>query len=136
MQSDVLSKYQKDNQNRLIVIIGSAIKPFLYLTAASSLGYIVSLLTFYFHARNILHRFPTYDNPDPGKLVAYKKFASIIDPALEIWSFCFLIWILLVIIYLGITRNKRSWKHIALSSIAHLVAWAITFSGIFTWYVD
>lgn len=136
MHLNILSQIEEEKPRRGVVVLKKAITTFLYLTGASSLGYIISILSFYFHAKNVLGWFPTYDNPDPGKLVAYKKYVSIIDPAFEIWVICLLFWTALVIFYLAINQKHRKWKHLVFSSIGHIVALIITFSSIFAWYVD
>jgi uncharacterized BrkB/YihY/UPF0761 family membrane protein len=136
MNSHIPSQFDEIKPKGAVVLPKKIITTFLYFTGASSLGYIISILSFYFHAKNILGWFPTYDNPDPGKLVAFKKYNSIIEPAFEIWVICLLIWTVLAIFYLVINQKHVKWKHLVVSSIGHIIALMITFSNIFGWYVD
>jgi len=108
----------------------------LYLLGITPLFYIVSILTFYFHARSILGRFPSYDNPDPGKLPIYRTYYWVIDWSFEIWVIGFLAWLVFSVLLLIMKREKASIRAIVLSSIGHIIAIFITLGPIFEWFVD
>jgi hypothetical protein len=135
METDLLSPVEK-NTGRRIMILKKLTIILLYITGVSSLGYIISILTFYFHARNILGWFPTYGDPDPGELAIYNVYHKIIDPSFVIWITCLLAWILLCVFYTIKNRKEYKGKHIAFSFIGHAISICITFSPIFEWYVD
>ena len=108
----------------------------IYMLGISPFFYIAPILTFYFHARNILGRFPSYDNPDPKKLSIYTTYNNIISPAFEIWVICLLIWIILCILLIIITRQKVYTTPIKMTCIGHVIAVLIALSPIFEWYID
>lgn len=108
----------------------------LYLLGIAPFSYIISILTFYFHARNILGRFPSYDNPDPGKLPIFRTYDRVIDRTFEIWAISFLVWIVLAIWLLIKTRETVSVRTIKVTSIGHVIAIFITLGPIFEWYID
>ena len=132
----VSSQHPGENSRRGPRIFRNATIASLYLLSISSLVYIVSIIAFYLHAKSVLGYFPTFDNPDPGRLVAYKTYTTIIEPSFKIWAICLLVWTLLVLLIILTNRKFISSRHIVLSSIGHIIALTITFSPIFGWYVD
>lgn len=100
------------------------------------LGFILSILSFYFHASWELGHLPHYNYPDPKQLTIYNVHAPFIDPAIELWFVSFLAWILLVPIYLLMRRKNRMWKPIAWSALSQFIAVLILLSEVFAWYVD
>ena len=108
----------------------------LYVAGILPFGFIISLLTFYFHTRAILGRFPTYNNPDPILLDDYTFYNGIIDPAIRVWLLSFLVWSFIAAGFRLVTGKRFYWKHLLFSSIGHIIALIITFSDIFEWYVD
>jgi hypothetical protein len=135
MQNDILFPPEEQPKRYLISLKG-VVQLLLYVTGISSLGYICSILTFYFHARSIVGHFPTYGYPDPKELHIYDAYDKFISPAFGIWVICFLSWILLTICYVVISKKNLTTKHILFSAAGHMVAILITLSQIFEWYVD
>lgn len=105
-------------------------------TGLVPIGFIVSLLTFYYHASRILGRFPVYNQPDPKELDIYNKYSGIIYSCSNIWIISFLVLILMIFIYWIIKRKQTDWKLIGFSSIGHVIAVLLLFSGIMEWFVD
>src|SRR5689334_11286887 len=80
MEPDIFSPFVQTIEKR-IRRINRILIALLYLTTLCSLVYFTSLLSFYFHARNILGRFPSYDNPDPKELSIYNQYNEVISRA-------------------------------------------------------
>ena len=99
-------------------------------------GFIISLLTFYFHAAKILGRLPVYNLPDPKELDIYNQYSEIIYSLSAIWIISFLVLLIMTILFWIIKRKTTDWKLIGLSSIGHLFAILLLFSGIMEWFVD
>jgi len=108
----------------------------IYLAGIIPFGFIISILSFYFHAANVLGYYPTWDHPDPKELSIYDSYHAIINPAAEIWLIDMVGWILLCVTLIIMTRHKIYWRTIMLSSIGHIIAVLILFSGILEWYAD
>ena len=98
--------------------------------------FIVSLMTFYFHATKILGYLPRYNMPDPKELNIYSDYSSFIYWSLGIWFYAFLVWLLLTIIYLIVYRKNIKWNPVIFASIGNIIALLLVFSGIFEWFVD
>ena len=99
-------------------------------------GFLLSLLTFYFHVAAVIGRLPFYDNPDPKKLAIYSSYKSIIDSTGSIWMYSFFAWILVVLPYLIIQKRSVFWKPSRIGTIGYLVGILLFFSGIMKWYAD
>jgi hypothetical protein len=99
-------------------------------------GFIISLMTFYFHAYRILGRFPSYNQPDPKELDIYKHYSGFIYSFGSVWIISFLALIVMVIIFLVIKPKKADWRLIGLSSIGHFIAIMLFLSGIMEWFAD
>lgn len=100
------------------------------------LGFIISLMTFYFHASRILGRFPTYNQPDPQKLDIYKHYSGFIYRSGNIWILSLLVLIIMITAYWIVKRKRTNWRLVGLSSIGHLVAIILFLSGIMEWFAD
>ena len=99
-------------------------------------GFIISLMTFYFHASKILGRFPRYNQPDPKELDIYKHYSGFINSSCIIWIFSLLALIIMVTAYLIVKRRTINWRLIGLSLIGHLIAIILFFSVIMEWFID
>ena len=110
-----------------ISLIISAILPF---------GFIISLLTFYFHATSILGYYPKYNRPDPKTLDIYNNYSEFINITVGLWMLSFFISIPLVISYIIIKRKKINWKWIGFTIISQTIPVILFFSDILEWYVD
>lgn len=99
-------------------------------------GFVISLMTFYFHASIILGRFPKYNQPDPKELDIYKIYSGFIISCGTIWIFSLLALIVMALAYCIIKRKKINWKLIGLSSTGHLIAIILFLSRILKWFAD
>lgn len=111
-------------------------KSIYYILGVIPWTFIVSLLTFYFKAGQVLGHTPSYNNPDPKELVIYKVYAPYIDWTLEIWLYSFVVWLLLTTIYFISRRKRIEWSPIIISGIGQILVIFLLLSGIFEWYVD
>ncbi len=112
-----------------------------WTAAFASLGlipfaYIVSLLTFYYRAAQILGYAPSYDLPDPGTLPIYRHYSPVINLTAETWLYALVAWIMLTVIYLIVKRRKASLRLLVGSGIGHCLATLLFLSGIMEWYFD
>jgi hypothetical protein len=98
--------------------------------------FVISLMTFYFHAGKILGHAPTYNNPDPKELAIYANYEPFVNSFATAWLFAFPIWLVLVIFYLISNRKHLQWKMVAIGATSHFFAICLLFSGIFEWYID
>jgi hypothetical protein len=99
-------------------------------------GFIISLLTFYFHATVILGHFPKYNRPDPKNLDSYEVYSVFISTTGILWMVSFFLTIPLVITYLTIKRKNSNWKLIAFSFISQTIAVLLFLSNVSEWYFD
>ncbi len=100
------------------------------------LTFATSILSFYFHAGQILGRLPSYNTPDPKDLEIYSDYSPIIDLLGQIWAYSFIVWIIVSIVYMIIKRNKINFKPIIISAIGQIIVLIIFFSEIIKWYAD
>jgi hypothetical protein len=63
------------------------------------LGFITSLIMFYFHARLILGHFPNYNYPDPKELEVYNFYSLIINTTASIWVICIIVTVPIIATY-------------------------------------
>jgi hypothetical protein len=99
-------------------------------------GVIISLLTFYFHAGSILGRLPTYSNPDPKELPVYDTYYQVIETTGEVWFYSLFVWLILVPVYLIVSRKNISWKPVLFSIIGQVAGVILFLSEITNWYMD
>lgn|GEM_PF-4039744 len=99
-------------------------------------GFIISLLSFYFHAGRVLGRLPCYNQPDPKELSFYSGYHLFIQATGNIWLFTLLIWIPLMVMYLVLNRKSLVWQPVIFSSAGQLIALTLLFSEIANWYFD
>lgn len=77
------------------------LKLLFYSMGVLPLGYVVSLLAFYFHAKRVLGYAPAPGQPDPKELAIYSVYDPFISWTFGKWFYSFLVWVILLIIYLG-----------------------------------
>jgi hypothetical protein len=111
-------------------------KTLFYFLAIIPWAFIVSLMTFYFKAGQVIGHAPSYNNPDPKELDIYKIYAPYVDWTAAIWGYSILVWFTFTIIYLIITRKRIEWTPLIISSIGQLSGFFLLLSGIFEWYID
>lgn len=114
------------NQSRAIIFV-LEILPY---------GFIVSLLTFYFHAGQILGRLPIASSNDPKNFTIYSSYEPLINVTGNIWLFSFIAWTVVVGLYLFLYRGRISWRPILFSAIGQGLAVILFCSKINEWYVD
>lgn len=107
-----------------------------YVMGVLPWGFIVSLLSFYIRAKEILGYAPRYNQPDPGNLDIYSHYAPYIDFTMGIWLYSFIAWILLTIVYLIAQRKQLQLMPVIVSLFGQICAVMLVVSGIFEWYVD
>ena len=107
-----------------------------WLLGIFPIGFGISILSFYFHAGLILGRLPHYNQPDPKELDIYGNYSPFVNWTLEIWFWSFLIWLIISILYLIITRKEINWRPILISGTTQMWAILIFFSPVLEWYVD
>ena len=112
------------------------IKISIYFLSAFAVAFSISILAFYLHASKILGHFPTYSNPDPKGLDIYEIYDPIITITFGTWFFSFVLWLILILIYVGKTQKQPTYKPIFVTSGLQFIALLILFSRIFEWYVD
>jgi hypothetical protein len=100
------------------------------------LGFILSLLTFYFHAGIVLGYLPSYDYPDPSKLLIYRIYLPLIWITATIWLVSFMFWVILIVLYIIIRKGKINWKYLILTAIIQALAIILFKSRIWEWFVD
>lgn len=111
-------------------------KTILDLFAIFPILFIVSLLSFYFHAALALGFYPTFDHPDPKLLTFYTFYQPIIIFAGNFWLLSLFIWVPLLVTYFLLNRKKFFWKPLLLSSISFALAFLIIFTEIVNWFAD
>lgn len=62
------------------------------------LGFVVSIMSFYFHAGYLLGWLPGYNNPDPKELAIYGIYSPFVEWTLNLWGWSILIWMILLLI--------------------------------------
>lgn len=107
-----------------------------YGLALISLIFIISLLSFYFHAAYVLGKFPSYGQPDPKELSFYVYYAPIIHLTLNTWLLSFIPWFIYTTVYVIAKRKQISWQPLIISALCHIGAIAIFLSGISEWFAD
>lgn len=112
------------------------LKKLLYIVGIPPLGFIVSLLAFFTHARVVLGFFPKYNQPDPKQIDAYDFYEPIISWTGNIWFYSLIIWLLLITLFLIKKPQQSSWKPFIFSTITQLCAIGLFLSEIIEWYAD
>ncbi|MBX3163066.1 MAG: hypothetical protein KF900_01180 [Bacteroidetes bacterium] len=115
-------------------------KIIFYILGIIPCTFIISLLTFYFHAGLILGYLPSFSHPDPKELSIYKDYSPFVDWTGSMWLFSFIVWLFVTIAYIIkiriIDRNKIEWTSIIISGIGHFFGILLMFSEINEWYWD
>lgn len=107
-----------------------------YILGLSPWAFIISLMSFYIHARIILGYFPHYNFPDPKILEIYSYYSPFILWTFGIWAISLIIWILLTSIYFIIKRKNIQWKLVIISVLGYILGILLFFSNIMIWFVD
>jgi hypothetical protein len=110
-------------------------KIFFYILGILPWTFMVSLMTFYIKAGQILGHSPIYNYPDPSELHIYKEYSPYVNLTSEIWLYSLVGWFVFTIIYF-IVRKRIELTPIIISGIGQLLGILFIFSGIFEWYVD
>ncbi|AGC77997.1 hypothetical protein DDD_2870 [Nonlabens dokdonensis DSW-6] len=112
------------------------LKHFIYFLSFLSLPFSFSLLSFYIKASNHLGYYPKYNNPDPKELELYSFYSPWIEQFMLIWTYSFLTWFFLMMLYLFIKKSKIDFYFLIITALFQMIPISILFSGIFEWYVD
>jgi hypothetical protein len=99
-------------------------------------GFIISLLTFYFHAGNILGRLPSYNHPDPKDFSIYLSYSPLINLTLEVCVYSFFPWLVLILVDSVLYWKNISWRLLLGDSLGYGIILFLLFSGIIDWYMD
>lgn len=99
-------------------------------------GFLISLMTFYFHAAKILGRFPSYNLPDPKELDIYTNYSKLIYAFGNVWIYSFLAMLIMIVVFVPFQRRQTNWKLIGIGSLGHILAVILFVSGIMEWYAD
>ena len=100
------------------------------------LAFIISLLTFYFHAGIKIGHLPSYNLPDPKQLSIYSNYKDIVYLSIYISLLSIAGWLIVIIWYLAISKTKLSWKSLLISTFIHISAIMLFCSDILEWFVD
>lgn len=111
-------------------------KTSLYVLGVIPLGFIFSLLTFYFHAGKILGHLPSYNHPDPKRLEIYFDYAPFINWSGGMWIYSLIICLILVPIYLIVNRKQVVWTPVIACAIGQSLGMFLLFSDIVEWFAD
>lgn len=111
-------------------------KSIFYVIAVTPWLFIITLMGFYFHAGRLLGHSPSYGRPDPKELSIYDDYAPFINLFGSIWICCFMLWLVISIIYLIVNRKKIEWLPLVISGIGHFFGFLLLYSDILDWYVD
>ncbi len=107
-----------------------------YILGVIPLGFIISLLVFYFRVGLILGRlpFPSYD--DPKNFDIYTIYSDFIYLSSSLWIISLFAWFIIVGIYSIIHRKQIKWTPVLISLISQIIAILLAFSRIFEWFLD
>ena len=100
------------------------------------LGFIISLLMFYFHAGFVLGHLPSYNFPDPKELSLYLIYHKIIIISTYIFLFSLAGWLTIILWYILNYRKNILWNALFLSAFIHISAIVLFCSDIFEWFMD
>lgn len=98
------------------------------------IGFVISILSFYFHAGQILGNPPHYNQPDPKELDIYTDYSPFVDWTAEIWLWSVPIWLILSVVYLILKRKEINWRPIVISGTGQILGILTLLSGVFEWY--
>ena len=107
-----------------------------YFLAIIPWTFIVSLMTFYFKAGQVLGHAPSPNNPDPKELDICKIYSPFVDWTADIWLYSFFLWLLLTIAFIIVNRKKMYWTPLVVSGVGQFFGILLLLSGIFEWYID
>lgn len=112
------------------------LKAAIYILGLTSFFFTVPLFKLYFHAKDILGYFPSYNKPDSGTLKITGAYAPYINAGLLIWGISLIVWFFLSIIFLILTRKNIEIKPVLAGLICHSLGVLAFISGIVEWYLD
>jgi len=98
--------------------------------------FIISLLTFYFHAGRLLGHLPLPSINDPKNFPIYSTYDPIINVTANLWLFSFFSWTIVVVLYLYLYNSSNSRRFIIYTAIGHGLAIILFCSIISEWYAD
>jgi hypothetical protein len=99
-------------------------------------GFITSLLAFYFHAGQLLGRLPIANMDDPANFPIYSTYHPLINVTGNLWLFSFIAWTIVVGLYLFLQRSNISWRPVFFSAVGQGLAILLFLSKISEWYAD
>ena len=100
-------------------------------------GFIVPLLSFYFHACWELGCRPSYDNPDPKVVSGYTAYSPVVFNAFVIWFYTFLPWLIATATYSTLNwKSQKNWAFVKISVFTQLVCLMMFLTGIVEWFMD
>ena len=112
------------------------IENIIKILSINAMLFVVSILTFYFHASKIIDHLPSYNNPDPKQLNIYENYSLIINFTIGLWFFSFIICLILLIFLWVKTRNNANYRLIVSAIVLQCIPIVIISSDIFKWYID
>lgn len=98
--------------------------------------WMISLLSFYFHATLLIGDLPKYNQPDPKTISIYTSYSPIIDFLSNVWIISFLLSLALILVYVIKFRKRINWALIIIIISGQVLAIMLFFSGIMEWYAD
>ena len=111
-------------------------RPILIILGLIPFGFIISLLSFYLHAGQLLGRLPRANSNHPQLFSIYSTYQPLVELTGELWIYSFIAWIFLVAIYLFRYRKDASLGHVIFSAIGQGLAVILFCSEICVWYAD
>lgn len=108
-----------------------------FISAVSPYGFVIALLSIYFHFRIVFGYFPVYgDRDQPQQFSFYPYYDSIIEYSFLIELGALPILISFILIKIFLPEKLIKWRTILLGSVGHIIVLLLFFSGIFEWYLD
>lgn len=112
-------------------------KILLYSLGAFPLTFVVSLMSFYLHAKHELGYAPTPGEPDPKELSIYIDYYPFIHWTGTIWLFSFLVWVTIIMVYLAkYGRKTATFASVIFSCIGQFCGIGLLLTDIIIWYWD
>ena len=112
------------------------LKLWYFLLGIIPLGFIISLLIFYFHTRLFIGRFPVYSYPDPKELYFYGFYSSIINFFANSCIYSLILWLSTLIFNKMINDKIVPVNFIFFGLFCFIISIILFFSQILEWYID
>ncbi len=112
------------------------LKFWYFLLGVIPFSFVISLIIFYFHSRQILGRFPFYDYPDPKELHIYIFYSPFINFFAICWIYSLLLWLSTLILNKIIDDKNIPSNFIIFGLVSFVISIIIFFSPILEWYMD